>query len=325
MKKEKKEGTYTYNQVAFGLMFISVVMLLLATSYNYDRQIKELQKDKEDIATSLEKQEQKYECKIDSLINTIDEIKTTFDSLPIGSPLDTIIINDDYGVRRHPIFGNYQMHSGVDMMDTWHDTVYATASGVVRYASWNYGYGRCIEIEHAFGFTTKYAHLHKLFVKKDENIVKGQPIACMGSTGDVTGQHLHYEISHDGKTIDPMPYINCIPLSDDGIVNAIINVESSNNDSAYNASEDAVGCLQIRQTMVNDVNRILKRQGKDKRYTYLDRWDRYKSIEMFGIYCEYYNLKTAEEIARCWNGGPRGINNPATANYWKKVQDHLDS
>ena len=106
------------------------------------------------------------ETYIDSLYNKLDNLYHILDSLPIGAPLDTVIIQDDYGVRRHPIFGRWQMHSGVDMIDTWHDTVYATASGVVRYASWNYGYGRCIEIEHAFGFTTKYAHLHKLFVKK---------------------------------------------------------------------------------------------------------------------------------------------------------------
>ena len=171
-----------------------------------ENQIERLQKD-------AEIQEQLYECEIDSLLNTIHMIKITLDSIPIGPPLDTIIIQDTYGVRKHPIIGLWQMHSGVDLIDTWHDTVYATASGVVRFASWNYGYGRCIEIEHAFGFTSKYAHLHKLFVKKDENVVKGQAIACMGSTGDVTGQHLHYEISHDGKTIDPLPYINCSPIS----------------------------------------------------------------------------------------------------------------
>ena len=158
-------------------------------------------------------QEQSYECKIDSLLNVIDELKTTFDSIPTGIPLDTLVIQDDYGVRRHPIFGRWQMHSGIDMIDSWHDTVYATASGTVRFSGWNYGYGRCVEIEHAFSFTTKYAHLHRIFVKKDENIVKGQAIGMMGSTGDVTGPHLHYEISHDGQTIDPMPYINCKPIS----------------------------------------------------------------------------------------------------------------
>jgi hypothetical protein len=66
-------------------------------------------------------------------------------------------------------------------------------------------------------------------------------------------------------------------------INALIFVESSNNDSAYNPGEDAVGCLQIRRTMVRDVNRIL---GK-KIYTYNDRWSRTKSIEMLKIYCNH--------------------------------------
>ena len=109
------------------------------------------------------------------------------------------------------------------------------------------------------------------------------------------------------------------------LLSAIIFVESCNNDSAYRASEDAVGCLQIRKTMVNDVNRILKRQKSTLRFTYNDRWSRNKSIQMFNIYCKHYNLTTAEEIARCWNGGPRGINNPATVRYWEKVKDKINS
>ena len=109
------------------------------------------------------------------------------------------------------------------------------------------------------------------------------------------------------------------------LLSAIIHVESSNNDSAYNAYEDAVGCLQIRKTMVNDVNRILRRQKSDLRFTYDDRWLRDKSIKMFSIYCEHYGLTTAEEIARCWNGGPRGMQNEMTATYWKKVKNKLDS
>ena len=109
------------------------------------------------------------------------------------------------------------------------------------------------------------------------------------------------------------------------LLSAIIRTESNNNDSAYHAGEDAVGCLQIRKCMVNDVNRILKRQKSYTRFTYDDRWLRHKSIELFNIYCNHYGLTTAEEIARCWNGGPRGMDNPLTANYWKKVQKDLAS
>jgi len=101
-------------------------------------------------------------------------------------------------------------------------------------------------------------------------------------------------------------------------------VESSYNDSAYNSYEDAVGCLQIRKCMVNDVNRILRRQKSDLRFSYDDRWFRDRSIKMFDIYCKHYGLTTAEQIARCWNGGPRGMQNEMTAGYWKKVKNQLD-
>ena len=116
-----------------------------------------------------------------------------------------------------------------------------------------------------------------------------------------------------------------IKFSVSHLLSSIMQVESNNNDSAYHKGEDAVGCLQIRKCMVNDVNRILKRQGAYTRFTYDDRWLRSKSVQMFGIYCRHYGLNTAEEIARCWNGGPRGMSKPLTATYWKKVQKNLDS
>jgi len=116
-----------------------------------------------------------------------------------------------------------------------------------------------------------------------------------------------------------------ITYNETHLLSAIIHVESSGRDSAYHKGEDAVGCLQIRKCMVNDVNRILRRLGKDQRYSYDDRWLRYKSIQMFEVYCKHYGLTTAEEIARCWNGGPRGMQNEMTAGYWKKVQTKINS
>ena len=107
------------------------------------------------------------------------------------------------------------------------------------------------------------------------------------------------------------------------LLSALMFVESGFDDSAYAKGEDAVGVLQIRKTMVDDVNRILKRQKKDYRFTYNDRWSRNKSIQMFDIYCKHYGLTTAEEIARCWNGGPRGMDNEMTAGYWKKVKSKI--
>ena len=109
------------------------------------------------------------------------------------------------------------------------------------------------------------------------------------------------------------------------IINAIVQVESGGDPNAHAKGEDAVGVLQIRKCMVDDVNRILERQGIDKQYTYEDRWNVKKSYEMFDIFCDYYGLTTAEEMARCWNGGPRGINNPATVGYWEKVKNEINS
>ena len=108
------------------------------------------------------------------------------------------------------------------------------------------------------------------------------------------------------------------------LLSAIMFVESSYNDSAYVASEDAVGCLQIRKCMVEDVNRILRRQKSNLRFTYDDRWSRAKSVKMFDVYCKHYGLTTAEEIARCWNGGPQGMDNEVTAKYWVKVKNKLN-
>lgn len=149
---------------------------------------------------------------VDSLNQRLDYLYQTIDSLPIGVPLDTLHVNNGYGVRKHPIHGRYHMHSGIDLIDSWRDTVYSTGDGVVKFSGWNFGYGRFIEIEHSFGFTSRYAHLSKTFVNTGDSIVDSQPIGKMGKTGMVTGQHLHYEILHDGKAIDPMPYINCNPI-----------------------------------------------------------------------------------------------------------------
>ena len=120
-----------------------------------------------------------------------------------------------------------------------------------------------------------------------------------------------------------LPPIKVKTITDKELINALINVESANNDNAYRSCEGAAGALQIRRTMVRDVNRILRRQKSNQRYTYEDRWDRQKSIEMFNIYCEHYNLVTPEEKARCWNGGPRGLQKLSTKRYWEKVKKQL--
>ena len=110
------------------------------------------------------------------------------------------------------------------------------------------------------------------------------------------------------------------------VVIGMIQVESNGNDSAYNKSEEAVGCLQIRPIMVREVNRILKKQGKEHRFKMKDRWDRDKSLEMFWVWRDYHHPRSSDEvIARNWNGGPNGYKKKSTEKYWKKVNSCLEN
>jgi len=126
--------------------------------------------------------------------------------------------------------------------------------------------------------------------------------------------------------LKPIPTVKPEKLDNDDILKAIIKVESANNDSAYNIKENAVGCLQIRPIMVREVNRILKRNGEDKRFDLKDRWNRDKSIEMFIIWRNYHHLNSEhEKIARNWNGGADGYKKKSTEKYWEKVNHCLET
>ena len=110
-------------------------------------------------------------------------------------------------------------------------------------------------------------------------------------------------------------------------IDAVIDVESGGDDSAYNKRERAVGCLQIRPIAVREVNRLLESYGVDGKYTLDDRYDRGKSIEMFSIMadqvecCEFISEDEFFEIvARRWNGGYRGARKKSTIKYWEKVK-----
>lgn len=108
------------------------------------------------------------------------------------------------------------------------------------------------------------------------------------------------------------------------LIEAMIWVESRDNDSAYNKREDAVGCLQIRPIMLRECNRILELQNVEKRYTLEDRWSRKKSVQIFYVVNNYHHENaTYEEIARAWNGGPNWAQKGGTKRYWNKVQSKL--
>tara|TARA_R110001583_G_scaffold94083_1_gene237435 strand:- start:3944 stop:4267 length:324 start_codon:yes stop_codon:yes gene_type:complete len=99
------------------------------------------------------------------------------------------------------------MHSGIDLKGTRWDTVFSTGMGVVTMAGWNSGYGKCVKIDHMDGYSSKYAHLSRIFVTRGQFVIKGTPIGKCGNTGASTGQHLHYEINVNGKTVNPYLFL----------------------------------------------------------------------------------------------------------------------
>jgi murein DD-endopeptidase MepM/ murein hydrolase activator NlpD len=145
---------------------------------------------------------------IDSLNHDIHTLEEYLDSLPLGSPLDTLIISSNYGWRRSPIHRGWRMHSGTDFFAAWSDTVYATGDGLINKSSRNFGYGRQIKISHCGGYESSYSHLYRYFVNVGDSVRLGQPIARAGNSGMVTGPHLHYEISRWNKKIDPMLFVD---------------------------------------------------------------------------------------------------------------------
>jgi len=115
-------------------------------------------------------------------------------------------ISSKFGNRKHPIHGHTAFHKGVDYATKIGTPIYATADGTIDYIGNNGGYGKYIRIKHKDDYTTCYAHISKFNnnIKLGSKVKQGQVVAYVGSTGNATGPHLHYEVIHHSKHIDPL-------------------------------------------------------------------------------------------------------------------------
>ena len=111
-----------------------------------------------------------------------------------------------YGTRIDPIYKTVKFHAGMDFSANIGTPVYATGNGRVVKAGWEGLYGNCINIDHGFGYVTKYAHLNKIKVRTGQKVVRGEVIGEVGSTGKSTGPHLHYEVHVKGQIVNPINY-----------------------------------------------------------------------------------------------------------------------
>ncbi|MGB3455851.1 MAG: peptidoglycan DD-metalloendopeptidase family protein [Litorimonas sp.] len=137
-----------------------------------------------------------------------EALQGVVDAMPIAHPvLNETVMTSRFGVRRDPFTKRPTHHNGLDFIGGPMAPIVATAPGKVVKAGWNGAFGNMVEIDHGYGFVTRYAHLKKLHVKRGQVVELGDKVGGMGSTGRSTATHLHYEVRFNGRAYDPLNFI----------------------------------------------------------------------------------------------------------------------
>jgi murein DD-endopeptidase MepM/ murein hydrolase activator NlpD len=117
-------------------------------------------------------------------------------------------LSSGFGQRRDPVDGTADFHPGLDIAATKGAPVRATADGTVESAGYNGNYGNAVLVNHGFGISTRFGHLSGFAVRPGQRVSRGEVIGYVGSTGRVTGTHLHYEILLNGQAINPLKLLS---------------------------------------------------------------------------------------------------------------------
>ncbi len=148
----------------------------------------------------------RFQTPDDAVIDYYDETGKSAKKFLVRKPVNNAIMRSGFGIRRHPILGYVKMHTGVDWATPYGTPIFASGNGVVEKAEWEGGYGKFVRIKHNNGYETAYGHM-SAFAKGMEpgkRVRQGQVIGFVGSTGQSTGAHVHYEILVNGRFVDPM-------------------------------------------------------------------------------------------------------------------------
>lgn len=140
---------------------------------------------------------------VDSLVSQHDRLEST----PSIMPAEGYISSSFSRSRMHPILDRARPHTGIDIAARHGTPIVAAAKGRVTYAGKRGNYGRMVEIDHGYGFVTRYAHASRVLVRRGQEVKRGDKIAEIGTSGLSTGPHLHYEILVNGRSVNPRSYI----------------------------------------------------------------------------------------------------------------------
>jgi murein DD-endopeptidase MepM/ murein hydrolase activator NlpD len=144
------------------------------------------------------------------VIERVPDLVDRQERLPWGLPvsLERGWVSSEFSMNRiHPITGERRPHYGIDLAVDSGTPILVTARGVVTFAGRKGGYGLLVIVDHENGFSTRYAHCSKLLVKPGNQVQRGDTVALSGATGDVTGEHLHYEVRINGEAVNPRSYL----------------------------------------------------------------------------------------------------------------------
>ena len=139
----------------------------------------------------------------DSLMAHTDLLESTPSILPAAG----IISSPFSKSRHHPIHHSPLPHEGVDVAAVMGTPIFAAAKGVVTRSGWATGYGQMVELDHGFGYTTRYGHASRRLVRVGQQVTRGDVIALVGNTGIATAPHLHYEVRVQTKPVNPLNYV----------------------------------------------------------------------------------------------------------------------
>lgn len=146
--------------------------------------------------------------KFSAMESMLMDSNTQSQVLPERTPVMGGWTSSAFGWRTDPISGKRDFHEGVDLAGKSGSKVSSAAAGIVTWSGRNSGYGNMIEISHGNGYVTRYAHNKKNLVVVGDKVEKGQNIAVIGSTGRSTGPHVHFEVVHNGKHVNPRKFVS---------------------------------------------------------------------------------------------------------------------